>query len=153
MVHFSVSLKDHSDYALPPYSSLPYRHGRCLPNHSKRCFHMSNRSPTHRRIRRHSVPQIYPVRAALVNVRAWTGYQILEHDTIMIENGTVVSYLSSAEVVVEGLGCVLLSGFINSHCHPENVSDFEDLASYGMSTDLAIASVTRLVQHNISHQA
>jgi hypothetical protein len=57
----------------------------------------------------------------------------------MIENGTIVSYLSTAEVVVDGLGCVLLPGFINSHCHPENVSDLEDLASYGVSTGLAIA--------------
>jgi imidazolonepropionase-like amidohydrolase len=79
------------------------------------------------------------VRIALINVRIWDGYKVLEPSTVLINNGTIVPYISKADIVVDGLGGVLLPGFIDSHCHPETVSALEDLASYGVSTALGMA--------------
>ena len=72
-------------------------------------------------------------------MRIWDGYKLLEPSTVLIDNGTIVPYISKADVVVDGLDGVLLPFLIDSHCHPETVSALKDLASYGITTALGMA--------------
>jgi hypothetical protein len=123
-----------------------------LPATADGCFHSSSSVPIHIGTRRQAVANPDRVRIALFNVRVWNGNKILEHNTGLIDNGRIVPHISSADVVVDGLGSVLLPGFIDSHCHPESISALEDLASYGVSTVLAMACSSYNVCNGLHNQ-
>jgi imidazolonepropionase-like amidohydrolase len=91
---------------------------------------------------RYVAPSTDRVRTALVNVKVWDGYKVLEPSTVLIENGVIVPHVSKVDIVVDGLGGVLLPGLTDSHCHPESVAALEDLASYGVTTALGMACTT-----------
>lgn len=93
------------------------------------------------------------IRTALVNVRPFDGYEILAPQTIYIENGTIVPYISSADRVVDGKGGVLLPGLIDSHCHPGSIIDLENLSSYGVTTAMMMSCANYTLCHALKDQS
>lgn len=71
---------------------------------------------------------------AIKNARIFDGKRILEPRTIVIENG-IISKSKEAEEVIDGAGCTLLPGLIDSHAHLyEDTKYLKMAAGYGVTT-------------------
>ena len=75
---------------------------------------------------------------ALVNVRVFNGQQILEPNTVIIDNGLIGTDGEGA-VEVDGQGGVLLPGLIDAHIHLHGLDTLEQLVSHGITTGLDMA--------------
>lgn len=72
------------------------------------------------------------------NVRVFTGSGRSEPRTVRIVDG-VIAETAAAETsdnTIDGTGCTLLPGFIDSHVHLSGVVDLETAAQWGVTTML-----------------
>ena len=67
------------------------------------------------------------------NVRIFDGTEIAGQSKVVIEDG-VISGKNAGELVVDGTGCTLLPGLIDSHIHLYGRGSLEEMARYGVTT-------------------
>lgn len=119
------------------------------PSPSRACFHhympASSRPVDVDVYRNSSLP--VQIRTAIINVRPFDGYKILDPQTVYVENGTIVPYIAGADRIVDGRGGVLLPGLIDSHCHPGAIADLEQLSSYGVTTAMVMSCANYTTCH------
>ncbi|SHI75994.1 amidohydrolase family protein [Propionispora hippei] len=73
---------------------------------------------------------------AITNVRIFDGEKRKEPQTIVIENG-VISHKTTGDTMIDGSGCTLLPGLIDSHVHLYGkVGHLEQAAAKGITTML-----------------
>ena len=72
---------------------------------------------------------------AITNVRVFNGENLTEPKTIVIENG-VISEKTTGDITVDGSGCTLLPGLIDSHIHLDDIDNLKQAAKYGVTTML-----------------
>jgi imidazolonepropionase-like amidohydrolase len=77
---------------------------------------------------------------ALTNVRWFDGRQLQPGATIVISGGRIGSDPAGAQIV-DGEGGVLLPGLIDAHVHLDGPGRLAELARYGVTTALDMASV------------
>jgi imidazolonepropionase-like amidohydrolase len=78
---------------------------------------------------------------ALTNVRVFDGRQLRPAATVVIAGGRIGTGPAGAEVVIDGAGGVLLPGLIDAHVHLDGPGRLAELARYGVTTALDMASV------------
>lgn len=81
-------------------------------------------------------------KTVIKNVRVFNGRGLSAPTMVVIEGGIIGTNPEGATVHVDGLGGVLLPGLIDSHCHPQTVSDIEALTRYGVTTAFTMACYT-----------
>jgi imidazolonepropionase-like amidohydrolase len=79
-------------------------------------------------------------RIALTNVRPFDGRQLQPATTVVIDGGVIGSDPAGAQVI-DGAGGVLLPGLIDAHVHLDGPGQLAQLASWGVTTALDMASV------------
>ena len=72
-------------------------------------------------------------KTAINNVRVFDGFQLRAPSTVVIDGG-VIGVDPTNAIQVDGKGCVLMPGLIESHAHPGQISDLEQLSAYGVTT-------------------
>jgi len=78
---------------------------------------------------------------AITNVRVFNGENLTEAKTIVIENG-VISEKTTGDITVDGTGCTLLPGLIDSHIHLDDIDNLKQAAKYGVTTMLDMTTVS-----------
>ena len=78
---------------------------------------------------------------AITNVRVFNGENLTEPNTIVIENG-VISEKTTGDIIVDGSGCTLLPGLIDSHIHLDDIDNLKQAAKYGVTTMLDMTTVS-----------
>ncbi|CAD6566940.1 MAG: hypothetical protein CYPHOPRED_001284 [Cyphobasidiales sp. Tagirdzhanova-0007] len=76
-----------------------------------------------------------PKKVAIVNVRTFDGRSIGDLGTVVID-GHKIGTDASGAIDVDGMGGVLLPGFIDCHVHLSELEYLEKLSSYGVTTAL-----------------
>jgi imidazolonepropionase-like amidohydrolase len=79
-------------------------------------------------------------RIALTNVRPFDGRQLRPATTVVIDGGVIGTDPAGAQVI-DGAGGVLLPGLIDAHVHLDGPGRLAQLASWGVTTALDMASV------------
>jgi imidazolonepropionase-like amidohydrolase len=77
---------------------------------------------------------------ALTNVRRFDGRQLRPAATVVISGGRIGTDAAGAQVI-DGAGGVLLPGLIDAHVHLDGPGRLAELARYGVTTALDMASV------------
>jgi imidazolonepropionase-like amidohydrolase len=77
---------------------------------------------------------------ALSNVRVFDGRQLRPAATVVISGGKIGTDPAGAQVI-DGAGGVLLPGLIDAHVHLDGPGPLAELARYGVTTALDMASV------------
>ncbi|GAP85441.1 putative adenine deaminase [Rosellinia necatrix] len=87
------------------------------------------------------VPRTEGKKIAIDNVRVFDGHRLLPKTTVVVEGDTISSIgpCSGAGMYIDGHGGVLLPGFIDTHAHPSNITDLQDLSRYGVTTAMLMA--------------
>jgi imidazolonepropionase-like amidohydrolase len=98
------------------------------------------------------VPTPPKTKTALVNVRVFDGYQIREPSTVIIDGDVISADETNIDSVIDGLGRIVMPGLIDSHCHPQNITDLEKLTSYGVTTAFNMACFNYPLCHFLSKQ-
>lgn len=75
----------------------------------------------------------------ITNVRIFDGHSFQDPTSIVVENGLIGSDAHGAEEV-DGRGGFLLPGFIDAHIHLQDEKDLQQLAKYGVTTGLDMAT-------------
>lgn len=88
--------------------------------------------------RRASIELRSSQKIAIDNVRVFDGYSVCEPTTVVIDGDTIVTDPAGARHV-DGNGGVLLPGLIDSHCHPRNATELQELTRYGVTTAFSMA--------------
>ncbi|NEA40593.1 amidohydrolase family protein [Streptomyces sp. SID11385] len=76
---------------------------------------------------------------ALTNVRVFDGTSLTSPRTVVIENGRIGLTALGARKI-DGGGATLLPGLIDAHIHLQDLSTLQQLASYGVTTALDMAT-------------
>lgn len=76
---------------------------------------------------------------AIMNVNIFNGTNILKTGTVVFEDG-VIADKASGEITIDGTGCTLLPGLIDSHVHLDSQHDLEAAAHCGVTTMLDMAT-------------
>jgi len=69
------------------------------------------------------------------NARVFDGVKLLDNSTVAIENDKIVDRLKG-DTVIDGSGCTLLPGLIDSHVHLNGLDNLQKTAEYGVTTVL-----------------
>lgn len=77
-------------------------------------------------------------KVALDNVRVFNGESLSQPRTVVIEDGLIGVDAKDAQHF-DARGATLLPGLIDSHCHPSNATQLEDLTRYGVTTGFQMA--------------
>ncbi|KAJ4299852.1 hypothetical protein N0V90_005098 [Kalmusia sp. IMI 367209] len=77
-------------------------------------------------------------RIALDNVRIFDGACIQPPSTVIID-GPIIGSDPAGAVHIDGKGGILLPGFVDTHCHPSNITNMEDLAKWGVTSAFVMA--------------
>lgn len=75
----------------------------------------------------------------ITNVRVFDGQQFSKPRTVVVSNGMIVEANNGAKVI-DGDGRFLLPGLIDAHVHLQDKSTLEQLASYGVTSALDMAT-------------
>ncbi|MCC0670049.1 MULTISPECIES: amidohydrolase family protein [unclassified Clostridioides] len=75
----------------------------------------------------------------IANARIFDGEKLLEAKSIVIEDG-LISSKTTGDIIVDGEGCTLLPGFIDSHIHLDSIKNLEDATNWGITTMLDMAT-------------
>ena len=86
-----------------------------------------------------SLPKLVKARVAIKNVRVFDGHGFGEPSTITIDGGVIVGDGDGAEEV-DCHGGFLLPGFIDAHIHLQDENDLRQMAKYGITTGLDMAT-------------
>lgn len=78
---------------------------------------------------------------AITNVRVFDGENLTEPKTVVIENG-LISGKTIGDTIVDGSGCTLLPGLIDSHIHLDNIDNLKEAAKYGVTTMLDMTTAS-----------
>ena len=80
---------------------------------------------------------------AITNAKIFNGTNILRTGTVVFEDGLITDK-TSGEINIDGTGCTLLPGLIDSHVHLDSLHDLEAAALCGVTTmlDMATRSAT-----------
>ncbi len=76
---------------------------------------------------------------AIMNVNIFNGTNILKTGTVVFEDG-LINDKASGEITIDGTGCTLLPGLIDSHVHLDSLLDLEAAAHFGVTTMLDMAT-------------
>ena len=76
---------------------------------------------------------------AIKNAAIFDGTTILKTGTVVIEGGLITDK-TSGEITIDGTGCTLLPGLIDSHVHLDSLHDLEAAAHCGVTTMLDMAT-------------
>ena len=79
-------------------------------------------------------------KTAIHNVRVFDGQNLTEPRHIFIEEGVIRDEIEEPEEIIDGRGGILLPGFIDSHVHLQDEGHLRELARYGVTTALDMAS-------------
>ncbi|RFU25642.1 hypothetical protein B7463_g10691, partial [Scytalidium lignicola] len=90
--------------------------------------------------RRHSIS---PPRnkTAIINVRIFDGYKLLDPGTVIID-GDMIGHPDDEydiDIIVDAQGRVLIPGLMDSHLHVMNLTSLKQLSSYGITTAFNMA--------------
>ena len=82
---------------------------------------------------------------AITNVKYFTGSSLSASSTVQFSNGIITAIYPGANTpappgyqVVNANGATLLPGFIESHTHPTNLAELQQLTSYGITTAMGM---------------
>jgi adenine deaminase len=78
-------------------------------------------------------------KVAITNVRVFDGYQILEPTTVIID-GPVIGGDDSGAEIIDSQDSILLPGLIDCHIHPQGSHNLQELAQFGVTTGLDMAT-------------
>lgn len=70
---------------------------------------------------------------AITNVRVFNGTGLTDPQTVFIKDGRI-SVASPCETMIDGTGCTLLPGLIDSHIHLSGLEDLKQAAHFGVTT-------------------
>lgn len=73
------------------------------------------------------------------NVRIFNGHSLSPMRTVVIDGNVIGTDPSGAIEHVDGQGGVLLPGLIESHTHPRNINDLQELTRFGVTTAFVMA--------------
>lgn len=80
---------------------------------------------------------------AVTNVRIFNGEYLTEPTTIMFENGLILEKTTgAADNIIDGSGCTMLPGLIDSHIHLDDINNLKEAARYGVTTMLDMTTVS-----------
>ena len=74
------------------------------------------------------------------NVRVFDGDSLRPPSTLVIDGAVIGRDPTDAAEVVDAKGGTLLPGLIESHAHPEDMTDIQSLTKYGVTTAFVLAS-------------
>jgi imidazolonepropionase-like amidohydrolase len=86
---------------------------------------------------------LQPRSTAIENVRVFNGTDLTAEQTVVFEGDLITSVSGTtvaAEETVDGRGCVLLPGLIDSHLHIDGQASLEACARWGLTTVLDMAA-------------
>lgn len=75
----------------------------------------------------------------IANVKIFDGEKVSEAKSIVIEDG-LISSKTTGDIIIDGEGCTLLPGFIDSHIHLDSIKNLEDATDWGITTMLDMAT-------------
>ncbi|KAH8817112.1 hypothetical protein F5884DRAFT_694257 [Xylogone sp. PMI_703] len=80
-------------------------------------------------------------KTAIINVRVFDGYKLLDPGTVIIDGDKIGLPIDDCNVdtVVDAQGRVLIPGLMDSHLHVGNLTSLEQLSSYGVTTAFNMA--------------
>jgi imidazolonepropionase-like amidohydrolase len=81
-----------------------------------------------------------PGSTVITNVRVFDGTSRSAPTDVALDGGVVVASTPPGATVVDGLGGTLLPGLIDTHAHVDGRAALEELAGYGVTTVLDMAS-------------
>lgn len=83
---------------------------------------------------------------AIINVRVFNGYELLDPATVIIDGDKIGDPNGDYTVntVVDGLGRILIPGLMDSHLHVSNITSLEQLSGYGITTAFNMACFSYL---------
>ncbi len=76
---------------------------------------------------------------AIINANIFNGTNILKTGTVVFEDGLITDK-TSGEIIIDGTGCTLLPGLIDSHVHLDSLHDLEAAAHCGVTTMMDMAT-------------
>ena len=79
------------------------------------------------------------VKTAIRNANIFNGTDILGSGTVVFEDGLITDK-TRGDIIIDGTGCTLLPGLIDSHIHLDSLLDLEAAAQCGVTTMLDMAS-------------
>jgi imidazolonepropionase-like amidohydrolase len=89
--------------------------------------------------RKSGIPAAGGPRTAVANVRVFDGDRIGDPTTVVIDGGALAPG-DEADVEIDGACGILLPGLIDAHVHLHELANLEQLASFGVTTALDMAS-------------
>ena len=75
---------------------------------------------------------------AINNVRVFDGSKLLAPSTVVISGGVIGTDSTGAEHI-DGNNGVLLPGLMDTHCHPSNITNLQELTRWGITTAMVMA--------------
>ncbi len=75
----------------------------------------------------------------IINAKVFDGETIASPGTVAIENG-LFSEKTTGDYVIDGSGCTLLPGLIDSHTHIDNEEQLKKAAKAGLTTVMEMAN-------------
>lgn len=88
---------------------------------------------------------------AIINVRVFDGKGLSAPKTVVFENG-LISDKKTGDTVIDGSGCTLLPGFIDSHIHLDHIDNLKQAAQNGVTTMLDMATDSTELVNSLRHQ-
>jgi imidazolonepropionase-like amidohydrolase len=85
------------------------------------------------------------------NVRVFDGHAIVQADSVLVENSTIVQvgyHLAAPSHdfnVVDGTGCTLLPGLIDSHTHTYRTISLQQAILFGVTTEMGMEDPPKLI--------
>lgn len=76
---------------------------------------------------------------AIINVRVFDGHTFSEPQTVVVHDGFIAEDKSGASII-DGQGGFLLPGLIDAHIHLTDENDLRQMAAYGVTTGLDMAT-------------
>ncbi|MCC0704192.1 amidohydrolase family protein [Clostridioides sp. ES-S-0049-02] len=84
----------------------------------------------------------------ITNVKIFDGEKLSEQRSVVIEDG-VISSKTISDITIDGEGCTLLPGFIDSHIHLDSLKNLEDATDWGITTMLDMATNSKDVVESL----
>ncbi|MGH3814237.1 MAG: hypothetical protein ACRDUV_17605 [Pseudonocardiaceae bacterium] len=97
----------------------------CQPWNTQTCQQPTTQQPPH----------------SFANVRVFDGHRIIEADSLIMRDGMIAALGVALESppgaqVVDGTGCTLLPGLIDSHVHAQRLDNLTQALAFGVTTVL-----------------
>jgi imidazolonepropionase-like amidohydrolase len=89
--------------------------------------------------------------AIVKGAKVFDGVKLLENATVAIENGIIVDQ-TEGDMVIDGSGCTLLPGLIDSHIHLYDVENLQATVRCGVTTVLDMGSRSHAIVDELKNR-